>query len=66
MEEGTITKWSVAAGDRFEKGNVRCEVGAESVSDEIGAPGDGVMVEVLVGEDAFAAVSHDGCIVESA
>lgn len=66
MEEGTVTKWSVAAGDRFETGNVRCEVETEGVSDEIEAPGDGVMVEVLVGEDAFAAVSHDACIAECA
>ena len=66
MEEGTVTKWSVAAGDRFETGNVRCEVETESVSDEIGAPGDDLMVDVLVGEDAAHAVSHDACIVESA
>ncbi len=66
MEEGTVTKWSVAAGDRFETGNVRCEVETESVSDEIGAPGDDLMVDVLVGEDAVHAVSHDACIVESA
>ena len=66
MEEGTITKWHVAAGDRLKTGDVLYEVETEKVSSEVEAPGDGVMVEVLVGEDVVAAVGQDVCIVESA
>ena len=36
------------------------------MSSEVEAPGDGVMVEILVGEDEVAAVGQDVCIVESA
>ena len=66
MEEGTITKWHVAAGDRFKMGDVLYEVETEKVFNEVEAPGDGVMVEVLVSEDEVAAVGQDVCIVESA
>ena len=66
MEEGTITKWHLAAGDRFKTGDVLYEVETEKVSSEVEAPGDGVMVEILVGEDEVAAVGQDVCIVERA
>ncbi len=66
MEEGTIKKWHVAAGDRFKMGDVLYEVETEKVPNEVEAPGDGVMLEVLVGEDEIAAVGQDVCIVESA
>ena len=66
MEEGTITKRHVVAGDSFRMGDVLCEVETEKVSSEVEAPGDDVMVEVLVGEDEVAAVGQDVCIVASA
>jgi pyruvate/2-oxoglutarate dehydrogenase complex dihydrolipoamide acyltransferase (E2) component len=47
-------------------GDVLYEVETEKVSNEVEAPGDGVMVEVLVSEDEVAAVGQDVCIVESA
>ncbi|MYA87916.1 MAG: acyltransferase [Boseongicola sp. SB0662_bin_57] len=66
MEGGTISKWHVAAGDQFRTGDVLYEVETEKVSSEAEAPGDGVMIEVLVREGEVAAVGQDVCIVESA
>ncbi|MDE0524520.1 MAG: lipoyl domain-containing protein [Boseongicola sp.] len=66
MEEGTVTKQRVAAGDRFKTGDFSYEVVTGKASNEIEAPGDGVTAEVPVGEDEVAAECQDACNFESA
>ena len=66
MERGTFTKWHFVAGDQFKMEDVLDDFETETASSEAGAPGDGVTVEVLVGEDEVAAAGPDACIVESA
>lgn len=65
MEEGTIVKWHVSAGQAFKTGDILYEVETEKVTNEVEAPGNGTMVEILVGEDEIAEVGQDVCIVES-
>lgn len=65
MEEGTIVKWHVAPGSAFKKGDILYEVETEKVTNEVEAPGDGTMVEILVGEDEIAEVGQDVCVVKS-
>ena len=65
MEEGTIVKWHFAAGESFKAGDILYEVETEKVTNEVEAPGDGTMVEILVAEDEIADVGQDVCVVES-
>ena len=65
MEEGTIVAWHKAPGDTFKAGEILYEVETEKVTNEVEAPGDGRMVEILVAEGDIAEVGADVCIVES-
>ena len=65
MEEGTITAWHVGVGDAFKAGDILYEVETEKVTNEVEAPGNGTLVEILVGEDEIAEVGQDVCVVES-
>ena len=64
MEEGTIVKWHVAEGGAFKAGDILYEVETEKVTNEVEAPGDGTLIEILVGEDEIAAVGDVVCVVD--
>ena len=66
MEEGTIVKWHKAPGETFVQGEILYEVETEKVTNEVEAPGDGTLHEILVGEGEVAAVGQDVCVVEGA
>ena len=66
MEEGTIVKWHLAEGSSFKIGDILYEVETEKVTNEVEAPGNGVLTEILVGEGEIALVGQDVCVVESA
>ncbi|MYF88935.1 MAG: acyltransferase [Boseongicola sp. SB0676_bin_33] len=66
MEERTNTKCHFGPADQFEMEDVLYEFETEMVPGEARAPGDGVTVEVPVGEDEAAAAGQDDFIVESA
>ncbi|GGJ06929.1 dihydrolipoamide acetyltransferase component of pyruvate dehydrogenase complex [Saccharopolyspora subtropica] len=50
MEEGTITRWLVAEGTRFRKGDPICEVETSKITNEMEAPFDGVLRRVVARE----------------
>jgi pyruvate/2-oxoglutarate dehydrogenase complex dihydrolipoamide acyltransferase (E2) component len=65
MEEGTIVKWHLSEGDAFKAGDLLYDVETEKVTNEVEAPGDGTLVEILVAEDEIAEVGPDVCVVDS-
>ena len=65
MEEGTIVAWRVTEGGSFKTGDVLYEVETEKVTNEVEAPGDGTLLQILVGEGEIAQVGQDVCVVES-
>jgi len=66
MEEGTIVNWHVAEGESFKAGGLLYDVETEKVTNEVEAPGNGTLLEILVGEGEIALVGQDVCVVESA
>ncbi len=66
MEEATIVCWRVTPGERFKTGDILYEIETEKVTNEVEAPGDGTLVEILVPEGEVAQVGQDVCIVEGA
>jgi pyruvate/2-oxoglutarate dehydrogenase complex dihydrolipoamide acyltransferase (E2) component len=64
MQEATIAKWHKKAGDSFNKDDVLYEIETEKVTQEVLAPGNGALLEVLVPEGEIAAVNGGVCVVE--
>ena len=56
VAEGTVTRWLKAVGDTVKADEALLEVSTDKVDTEIPAPASGVLTEILVGEDATAAV----------
>ncbi|WP_339630974.1 dihydrolipoamide acetyltransferase family protein [uncultured Sneathiella sp.] len=48
MTEGTISEWMIAPGDSFKKNDVVLVVETEKIANEIEAPADGVLHDILV------------------
>src|SRR3546814_8271912 len=48
MTEGTISEWVISPGDRFSKGDIVLVVETEKIANEIEAPADGVLHDILV------------------
>ncbi|MDF2368975.1 dihydrolipoamide acetyltransferase family protein [Sneathiella sp.] len=48
MTEGTISEWVVSPGDSFKKNDVVLVVETEKIANEIEAPADGVLHDILV------------------
>ena len=64
MQEATIAKWHKQAGDAFSKDEPLYEIETEKVTQEIAAPGNGKLIEVLVPEGENAKVNGPVCVVE--
>ncbi|MEP1206143.1 MAG: lipoyl domain-containing protein [Rhizobiaceae bacterium] len=64
MEEATIVRWAKQPGDSFAEGDVLYEIETEKVTQEVEAPGNGTLVEILAPEGAEVAVGEDVCVVE--
>ena len=65
MEEGTIIAWHLTVWDSFKAGDALYDVETEKVTNEVEAPGDGRLLEILVAEGEIALVGQEVCIVES-
>lgn len=64
METATILAWHKQTGEAFSKGEPLYEIETEKVTQEIEAPGDGCLLEILVAEDEDADVGQEVCVVE--
>ncbi|MBW8302834.1 MAG: pyruvate dehydrogenase complex E1 component subunit beta, partial [Brevundimonas sp.] len=50
MEEGTLTKWHIKAGDTFKAGDVIAEIETDKATMEVEAVDEGEVAEILVAE----------------
>ena len=66
MEEATIVKWLKQPGEKFTKGEPLYEIETEKVTQEVEAPADGTLLEILVPEDEDAEVDQAVCVVDVA
>ena len=64
METATIVEWHKQPGETFSKGDPLYEIETEKVTQEIEAPGDGHLLEILVVEDEDADVGQEVCVVD--
>ena len=64
MEDATIIKWHTRPGDPFKKGEPLYEIETEKVTQEVEAPRDGTMIQILVPEDEDAEVNQEVCVVD--
>lgn len=50
METGSIAKWNVAVGDRFETGTSLCEVETDKATVSFDATDEGYIAKILVSQ----------------
>lgn len=65
MEEGTITEWQVAVGDRIAKGDVAAVVMTDKVDMEVESPAAGLVEELLHGEGDVVPVGGHIALIAS-
>ncbi len=58
MTEGTIAKWFKAVGDPINKGEVLVEISTDKITNQLEAPEDGVLLEIVVAEGQVAPVKQ--------
>jgi 2-oxoglutarate dehydrogenase E2 component (dihydrolipoamide succinyltransferase) len=54
VDDGTIIKWHVAAGDAIKRDELLVEIETDKVVMEVVAPADGVLTEIVIAEGAVA------------
>ena len=64
MQEATIVKWHKQRGAAFKTGEALYEIETEKVTQEVQAPGDGTLLEIMVPEGAVATVGSPVCSVD--
>jgi pyruvate/2-oxoglutarate dehydrogenase complex dihydrolipoamide acyltransferase (E2) component len=58
MQEGTIVRWLKAQGDVIEEGEPLCEVETAKATDDLAAPGTGVLERIYVEEGTTVPVGE--------
>lgn len=64
MQEATLIKWHKQRGEAFKAGDPLYEIETEKVTQEVQAPGDGTLLEILVPEGETAQVDAPVCTVD--
>lgn len=57
ISEGTVVRWLKGVGDKVRKGEPLVEMETEKAVQEVEAPMDGVLSQILIPEGATAAVN---------
>lgn len=65
MEEGTIVAWRKQPGDAFAQGEILYEIETEKATQEVEAPCDGRLIEILVPEGETVEVGAEVCRIET-
>jgi len=65
MAEATIAKWHKQPGETFKAGDVLYEIETDKVTQEVTAPSDGKLLEILVPAGEIAAVGAAVCSIET-
>ena len=63
MTRGTVSKWTKQVGEPVSKGEVICEVETEKIVNEVEAPFDGYIKEILIPEGEEQAVLQPICLM---
>jgi pyruvate/2-oxoglutarate dehydrogenase complex dihydrolipoamide acyltransferase (E2) component len=64
MQEATLAKWRKKVGETFSKDEPLYEIETEKVTQEVTAPGNGTVLEILVAEGENAPVNGGVCVVD--
>ena len=64
MQEGTISKWLIADGEKIEKGQPMLEITTEKLVNEIEAPASGIFKAIAQEEDIILCGEEIAEIVE--
>jgi len=64
MQEATIVRWHKQPGEAFEAGDVLYAIETEKVTQEVEAPGSGILLEILVPQETEALVGEAVCVVD--
>lgn len=64
IEEGTVTRWLKAAGDKVEQGEPLVEIETAKATQEVGSPTSGTLVKILLAEGTTAPVNSEIAIIE--
>jgi pyruvate/2-oxoglutarate dehydrogenase complex dihydrolipoamide acyltransferase (E2) component len=65
MEEATIVKWHKRSGESFRKGEPLYEIETEKVTQEVEAPCDGTLTEIVAAEDTVVVVGGVVCHIDA-
>lgn len=65
VQEATITKWFVKAGDRIEEDQPLFEVATDKVDSEIPSPVDGIMKKIIYQQNSLVPVGEIVAIIET-
>jgi pyruvate/2-oxoglutarate dehydrogenase complex dihydrolipoamide acyltransferase (E2) component len=65
MEEATVSKWYKAAGESFLKGDPLYDVESEKVTQEVVAPCDGTLLEIMTPAGENAQVGEVVCTIDA-
>lgn len=63
MEEGTVVGWRKKAGESFTKSEPLFDIETEKVTSEFEAPCDGVLLEIIAGEEENVQVGAPVCVI---
>lgn len=64
MQEATIVKWHRRTGESFKAGDALYDIETEKVTQEVTAPGDGRLLDIMVPEGGNARVNEPVCCVD--
>lgn len=64
IDEGTVTRWLKAVGEKVEKGDPLVEIETAKATQEVEAPVAGTLVKILLFEGQTAAVNTDIALIE--
>ena len=64
MEEATLREWRVQPGESFKEGDPLYAIETEKVTNEVEAPADGTLLEIIIPADTDCVVGDAVCRVE--
>lgn len=65
MQEATVCKWMKRPGEPFKQGEILYELETEKVTNEVEAPSDGVLLEILIEEGQDCEVGDAVCRIQT-
>lgn len=64
IEEGTVTRWLKAVGDRVEQGEPLVEIETAKATQEVESPASGTLVKIILAAGETAAVNTEIAVIE--